>query len=168
MVDAAVEKVNNLDKELYSNYDIVTAAIEAVDRNKSKAEQTTVDGYATAIENAIKTLEYKGADYSKVDEAIAKANALNKDEYKDFSAVEASIAAVVRGKNITEQTEVDAMAKAINDAIASIEKKPIDKPTSPETGDNSNMWLWIALLFVSSCGVGTTVVSKKRSCHAKR
>ncbi len=168
LVDAAVEKVNNLDKELYSNYDIVTAAIEAVDRNKSKAEQTTVDGYATAIENAIKTLEYKGADYSKVDEAIAKANALNKDEYKDFSAVEASIAAVVRGKNITEQTEVDAMAKAINDAIASIEKKPIDKPTSPETGDNSNMWLWIALLFVSSCGVGTTVVSKKRSCHAKR
>ena len=26
----------------------------------------------------------KGADYTKVDEAIAKANALNKDNYKGF------------------------------------------------------------------------------------
>lgn len=47
-----------------------------------------------------------------------------------------------KNKKITEQSEVDTMAKAINDAIASIEKKPIDKPASPETGDNSNMWLW--------------------------
>ena len=32
----------------------------------------------------------------------AKANALKKDEYKDFSAVEAAVNAVVRDKNITE------------------------------------------------------------------
>ena len=60
----------------------------------------------------------ESADYTKVDAAIAKANALNKDEYKDFSAVEAAVNAVVRGKNINEQSEVDAMAKAIEDAIA--------------------------------------------------
>ena len=69
---------------------------------------------------------YKGADYTKVDEAIAKANALNKDDYKDFSGVEAAINAVVRGKNITEQSEVDAMAKAIEDAIAALQYK--EKP----------------------------------------
>ena len=33
-------------------------------------------------------MTYLPADYTKVDEAIAKANALNKDNYKDFSAVE--------------------------------------------------------------------------------
>ena len=64
------------------------------------------------------------ADYSAVDAAIAKANALNKDNYKDFSAVEAAVNAVVRDKNITEQSEVDAMAKAIEDAIAALVKKP--------------------------------------------
>ena len=68
----------------------------------------------------------ESADYTKVDAAIAKANALNKDDYKDFSAVEAAINAVVRGKNITEQSEVDAMAKAIEDAIAALQYK--EKP----------------------------------------
>ena len=38
---------------------------------------------------------YRDADYTKVDAAIAKANALKKDEYKDFSAVEAAVNAVV-------------------------------------------------------------------------
>ena len=69
-------------------------------------------------------MTYLPADYTKVDEAIAKANALNKDNYKDFSAVETAVNAVVRDKNITEQSEVDAMAKAIEDAIAALEQKP--------------------------------------------
>ena len=63
------------------------------------------------------------ADYSAVDAAIAKANALNKDNYKDFTAVEAAVNAVARGKNITEQAEVDAMAKAIEDAINALDWK---------------------------------------------
>ena len=68
-------------------------------------------------------MTYLPADYTKVDEAIAKANALNKDEYKDFSGVEAAVNAVVRDKNITEQSEVDAMAQAIEDAIAALQYK---------------------------------------------
>lgn len=135
------------------------------------------------------------ADYSKVDAAIAKANALNKDDYKDFSAVEAAVRAVVRGKNITEQTEVDAMAKAIEDAISALQYKDADHTkvdaeivkanvsedaiTAPEkkpantkpgtsdkslqTGDTSNLVLWIALLFVSvGATIGTIVVSRKK------
>ena len=68
-------------------------------------------------------MTYLPADYTKVDAAIAKANALNKDEYKDFSGVEAAVNAVVRDKNITEQSEVDAMAQAIEDAIAALQYK---------------------------------------------
>ena len=38
-----------------------------------------------------------------------------------------------------------------------------DDTKSPQTGDNSNMLLWVALLFVSGAGVlGTTVYSKKK------
>ena len=122
----------------------------------------------TATHTQTIAMTYLPADYTKVDAAIAKANALNKDNYKDFSAVETAVKAVVRDKNITEQSEVDAMAKAIEDAIAALEKKPAStKPgtsdKSPQTGDTSNLALWIALLFVSgSAAVGTTVVSRKK------
>ena len=80
-------------------------------------QQDTVYGYADAINKAINQLKYKAADYTEVDKAIEKANKLNKDNYEDFSKVEDAIKTVVRSKNITEQDEVDAMAKAINDAI---------------------------------------------------
>ena len=167
-VDAAIAKANALKKDEYKDFSGVEAAVNAVVRDKNITEQSEVDAMAKAIEDAIAALQYKDADYTKVDEAIAKANALNKDEYKDFSAVEAAVKAVVRGKNITEQNEVDAMAKAIEDAIAALEKKPAStKPgtsdKSPQTGDTSNIALWIALLFVSGgAAIGTTVVSRKK------
>ena len=108
---------------LYTNYSAVEDSINSVDRAKSKAQQTEVDAMAKAIEDAIAALQYKDADYTKVDAAIAKANALNKNDYKDFSGVEAAVNAVVRDKNITEQSEVDAMAKTIEDAIAALQYK---------------------------------------------
>ena len=75
------------------------------------------------------------ADYSKVDEAIAKANVLNKDDYIDFKAVTLAIDAVVRDKDYTEQSVVDAMAKAIEDAIKALQLKPTPETTTtiPET-----------------------------------
>jgi len=167
-VDAAIAKANALNKDNYKDFTGVETAVNAVTRGKNLTEQTEVDAMAKAIEDAIAALQYKDADYTKVDEAIAKANALNKDEYKDFTAVEAAVKAVVRGKNITEQSEVDKMAKAIEDAIAALEKKPAStKPgtsdKSPQTGDNSNFALWIALLFISGgAAIGTTVVSRKK------
>ena len=124
----------------------------------------------TATHTQIVAMTYLPADYTKVDAAIAKAKALNKDNYKDFAAVEAAVNAVVRGKNITEQGTVDAMAKAIEDAIAALEKKPDIKPeiidNLPQTGDTSNPALWIALLFVSgSAAIGTGIVSRKKKCN---
>ena len=80
----------------------------------------------TATHTQMIAMTYLPADYTKVDAAIAKANALNRDEYKDFSPVDTAIDAVVRDKNITEQTEVDAMAKAIEDAIAALQYKEAD------------------------------------------
>ena len=167
-VDAAIAKANALNKNDYKDFSGVEAAVNAVVRGKNITEQGEVDAMAKAIEDAIAALQYKDADYTKVDAAIAKANALKKDDYKDFSGVETAVKAVVRGKNITEQSEVDKMAKAIEDAIAALEKKPAStKPgtsdKSPQTGDTSSLALWMALLFVSGgAAIGTTVVSKKK------
>ena len=137
-VDEAIEKANALKKDDYKDFSAVQEAIEKVVRGKNITEQTEVDQMAKAIEDAIAALEYKDADYTKVDAAITKANALKKDDYKDFSAVQEAIDKVIRGKNITEQAEVDQMAKAIEDAIAALEKKPVETeesqtPETPET-----------------------------------
>ena len=167
-VDAAIAKANALNKDNYKDFTGVEAAVNAVTRGKNLTEQSEVDVMAKAIEDAIAALQYKDADYTKVDAAIAKANALNKNDYKDFSGVETAVKAVVRGKNITEQSEVDKMAKTIEDAIAALEKKPASTKSgtsdkSPQTGDTSNLALWIALLFISGgAAIGTTVVSRKK------
>ena len=171
-VDEAIKKANALNKDDYKDFSAVEAAINAVVRGKNLDEQADVDAMAKAIEDAIAALEYKDADYSKVDKAIAKANALNKDEYKDFSAVQSAIDAVVRGKNITEQTAVDAMAKAIENAINGLEKKSANtKPEtgvkSPRTRDNSNIMLWSAFLFISG-GVCTVLIVKRKKTASKR
>ena len=167
-VDEAIAKVNALNKDNYKDFSGVEAAVNAVVRDKNITRQGEVDAMAKAIEDAINALVYKDADYAKVDAAIAKANALNKDNYEDFSGVEAAVDAVVRGKNFTEQSEVDAMAKTIEDAIAALEKKhastkPGTSDKGPQTGDTSNLALWFILLFASGCAaISTTLVSRKK------
>lgn len=190
-VDEAIAKANALNKDNYKDLTAVETAVNAVVRDKNITEQSAVDAMAKNIEDAIVALQYKDADYTKVDAAIAKAKALNKDTYKDFSAVETAVNAVVRGKNITEQGEVDAMAKAIEDAIAALQYKDAGKTTPtpaatatpapaatatpapaatatpqytiPQTGDTSNPALLVVLMLVSgSAAIGTAVVASKK------
>ena len=123
-VDAALEKIPDLTAYTDETVTALNNAKANVVRGKAFAKQSEVDAMAKAIKDAIAALQYKDADYTKVDEAIAKANTLNENDYIDFSAVKAALDAVVRGKNITEQTEVNAMAKAIEDAIAALVEKP--------------------------------------------
>ena len=189
-VDAAIAEAEALNKNEYKDFTKVEEAVNAVVRGKNITEQAEVDAMAKAIEDAIAALEYKDADYSKVDAAIAKAKALNKNEYKDFTKVEEAVNAVVRGKNITEQAEVDAMAKTIEDAIAALERKPAKstptataKPVTvsaqaeavketaavssviPQTGDNWNKELHISLFVLSGFALAGTAVLKNRKPH---
>ena len=178
-VDEAIAKIPS-DLSVYTEETVnaLNTAKDAVVRNKRVTEQEVVDGYADAIYAAIDALVYKTADYTKVDEAIAKAEALNKADYKDFSAVEKAIKAVKRDLDITKQAEVDAMAKAIEDAIAALEKKaPTTSGTTNgttnggnttdgtsdtiKTGDTTNMTLWFMMLVVSA-GLAGMFYARKR------
>ncbi|MBU9736224.1 hypothetical protein [Diplocloster agilis] len=166
-VDNAIAKANSLNKGNYTDFSAVEAAVNAVVRNKNITEQDEVNNMKNAIEKAIAGLIYKDADYSGVDDAIAKANSLNKGDYTDFSAVEAAVNAVVRNKNITEQDEVNNMARAIEDAINRLVKKTT--PTSsPQTGDTSKLTFWFVLFILSSAGLTGTVLynnNKKRKTN---
>ena len=102
------------------------------DNCKAYSDNITITS-DTATHTQTIAMTYLPADYTKVDEAIAKANALNKDAYTDFTAVETAINAVVRDKNITEQDEVDAMAQAIENAMDALVEKPTEVPTETPT-----------------------------------
>lgn len=173
-VNAALDKVPQ-DVSVYTDetVSVLQQAIDSVDTSLSIAEQSKVDDMAKAIENAIAALEYKEADYSKVDEAIAKADALNPDDYTNFSTVEAAVNTVVRGKNITEQDKVDNMALAIENAIANLEKKPAtgtmsdNDTSSPQTGDDSNITLWLAVMLASGVALTVTVFYNRRKKYSR-
>lgn len=130
-VDAALAKANELDRTLYTDLSAVDTAVANVVRGYGIARQSEVDAMAQAIRDALAHLTRKGADYTAVDAAITKANALNKDDYTNFAAVQAAIDAVDRTKDITQQSEVDTMAAAIQSALAALEKKPA--PTAAPT-----------------------------------
>lgn len=132
-VDAALTKAADTaqNRDDYTNFSDVDAAVNAVVRGYDRTRQSDVDAMAQAIRDAVKNLVLKGADYTAVDAAITKANGLNKDDYTNFAAVQAAIDAVDRTKDITQQSEVDTMAATIQSALAALEKKPA--PTAAPT-----------------------------------
>ena len=128
-VNEAIDKVNALNKNDYEDFSAVTDAVNAVEYDKDYTEQETVEGHAKAIEKAIKALKLRSADYTAVDEALAKVKGLDADLYRNFSDVTVAVDAVDRDKNFKEQAEVDAMAAAIEDAIAALELKSANTKT---------------------------------------
>ena len=170
-VDEAISKIPT-DLSVYTDESVkvLNDATAAVIRNKRVTEQAVVDGYADAINKAVEGLVFKAADYSKVDQAIEKANALNKKDYKNFELVEKAINAVERGLDIRNQDKVDAMAAAIEEAIANLElnKGQEQGTTKPEigtsgnvnTGDSTNMLAW-GVLLAASLGLAGFILVKK-------
>ena len=145
-VDEAVIKAESLDPSLYENYEVLQEAIAKVDRSLNITEQDQVDAMAKAIEDAIKQLKYKPADYTLVDEAIEKAMKLNSENYTNFDSVTKAIAEVDRSLNITEQDQVDAMAKAIEDAMNALQHKVIKiEAQEPTTEKEGNIAYWYCM-----------------------
>ncbi len=130
-VDKAIEDAEAIDPSIYTDasYNAIWAVVDNIDWNLYAKDQDVVDSYVTAINNAIDNLEELPADYSKVQAA--------KDRWATYTDTSiytnASVAAVVNAinavdysKTITQQAQVDAMAKAINDAIDNLQEKGAD------------------------------------------
>ncbi len=100
--------------------------LDGIDYNLDETEQSKVDDYAKAIEEAINALKYKPADYTAYNAAVEKANAIDRSLYKDLTALDNALSVDVKDKNITEQAVVDEQTKAIEEAINALEYKPAD------------------------------------------
>ena len=123
------------------------------------------------------------ADYSAVETAMA-AIPTDLTVYTDESvaALNTAVDGVVRGKAFVSQANVNAMAQAIQDAIAALQYKDAGKTTPapaatatpaptatatpynvPKTGDTSNPALLVVLMLVSgSAVIGMAVVGNKK------
>jgi len=130
------------DLSIYTDESVANlySAVEALRGYRDLAQQSDVDKMTKDINDAVEALVYKSADYTELDKAEEAAKALNKDDYEDFSEVEKALAAIDRTKNITEQADVDAMVKAINDAVANLVKKTpaSSQPDSVSSSDASS------------------------------
>ena len=130
------------DLSIYTDESVANlySAVEALRGYRDLAQQSDVDKMTNDIHDAVEALVYKSADYTELDKAEEAAKALNKDDYEDFSEVEKALAAIDRTKNITEQADVDAMVKAINDAVANLVKKApaSSQPDSVSSSDASS------------------------------
>ena len=65
-------------------------------------------------------------------------------------------ATVVEGNNTYTTNEVSTTAD--NPVPTPPPVDPTPTPVAPQTGDNSNLWMWFALLFVSGGGIVSTSV----------
>ena len=124
------EQINTVPEHLEYYTDKTVNALNeilnGIDYGLDITKQDEVDSYAEQLQNAISALEYKPADYTEYDKAVAKANGLDKEKYVDFSQVEKELSVDVGGRNITQQEEVDLQTKAILAAIDALEYKSAD------------------------------------------
>ena len=108
--------------ESWNSFTATIAGIDYLLENGFETQEK-VELYIGYLDTNTAGLTYIDADYTAVDEAIASIPTdLSVYTEQSVAALNAAKDAVVRGKNITEQAEVDAMAKAVNDAVAALEK----------------------------------------------
>lgn len=152
--------------ETLQKADTAAAAVRtAITENWNRGRQNEFDALTGALQQALDGLAYKEADYTKVEEALAKIPAdLSKYTEESVRVLNDAKAAVVRGKNITEQAVVDGYALSIENAIGALVKKKMVNPLPPKTGDERNLMLWLCLAAVSSGSLGMTFrASRKKS-----
>ena len=140
-VNAAKEKAAGVDRSKYADESLkaLDDAVAAVVEGLKKSEQSRVDAMAAAINNAYAALVEKDADYTAVNAAKEKAAGVDRSRYTDESlkALDDAVAAVVEGLKKSEQSRVDAMAAAINNAYAALVEKPAVEEDADYTAVNA-------------------------------
>ncbi len=147
----ALEKANALDRSLYADLTELDNALAVDIQGKNITQQAEVDQATAAIETAITALVYKLADYTAYNNAVEKANAIDRSLYADLTELDNALAVDVQGKNITQQAEVDKATTAIEAAIANL--VPVENET------NCPVLTWLIKVFNFLCGIVKSLIS---------
>ncbi len=163
--DVTAENVTPEDKtDLEKAKEDLEKALEDYGDNYTDDENKAIEDEIKRIDDALEVI----GNVEAVEELIDKIpeNITKNDEDAIKGADDAYNALTDYEKSLVDE----GAKKALDDAKAALAElnKPAD-PDSPQTGDNSNMFFWIALLFISGGAVITlTVVDRKRRTASKR
>lgn len=165
-LEAALAAAAEVDPALYTEETVAAlneavAAAEAVLADPA-ASQADVDAATKALEDAIAALK-EIVKTDALEEAIAKAEKIDTDKYTEetVKALEEALAAAkeVLAKEDATQEEVDAAAKALNDAMNGLKFIPTE---GPPTGDTTDTVLLMAMAVVSVAAAAVLVTLRRR------
>ncbi len=190
LAELAVEGYAALVGDEYTpdSFAAVTAAKEAIDAlvaqdkaaQQGEGERVNPEKLAqakAAYEQAVAALRYK-SDKSVLQELVAKAEALDLTGYttesvEAFNAAMKAAKAVLADETIgrDQQNVVDEAVEQLKAAIRglTVEQAPgtAPKPDVPQTGDDSNMTVWVVVAVISLAGIVCAAAfllhSRKRS-----
>ena len=168
----AADKAGNIAEMTVTVHDGHTFGDWKADGDGTHSRECTVDGC-----KGVETMACSGGTATCTERAVCGVcgNAygeLDPKNHTDLKHIPAKAATEDAEGNI-EHWHCEGCGKYYSDKDGTKEIKKADTvtaklPKSPQTGDNSNLMLWIALLFVSGGVVtGTTVVSKKKNRSVK-
>ena len=163
--DVTAENVTPEDKtDLEKAKDDLEKALEDHGDNYTDEDKKNIQDAIDDIDDALEVI----GNVEAVEELIDKLpDTIKKD---DESAIKAADDAYNALTDYEKSLVDEGAKKALDDAKAALAglNKPADTD-SPQTGDNSHMFLWIALLFISGGAVITlTVVDRKRRMASNR
>ncbi|MDY6016118.1 MAG: leucine-rich repeat protein [Oscillospiraceae bacterium] len=141
-ITETLEKAESIDRGLYTEESlaVLDEAVNAVDLDLIGVTQTQINEWENVINNALDMLKYKPADYAEVNEAIEKANGIDRNFYTDESLanLDEAVAAVDKELDITNQTAVQKYADAITEALGNLRYKPADYTAANEAIEKAN------------------------------
>lgn len=125
-----INDYQQLDRDKYVADSLVSLdyAVENVDLITFYYCQEDVDGWIESISNAFKGLVYVPADYSEINSAKARAQAVERSLYtaESLARLDEAIASVDETLDVSNQATVTQYAKAINEAVDNLEYLPAD------------------------------------------
>ena len=144
--------------------DTKTKLEEMLDDDYSDDDKKNIQEAIDSIDNALEVI----GNVEAVEELIDKLpeNITKNDEATVKAADDAYNALTDYEKSLVDKDAKKALddAKAV---LAELNKSTV--PNSPQTGDNSNLWLWFALMFVSGSGIfGIALYERKRKVNNQR
>lgn len=126
--ESAVDNAEKLiESGLYKDTAALEAAVDIDISGKTIAEQQVVDYQTQLIQSAIDALEFKTADYSKLDELIETIPSdLSMYTEESVNALNTVVNSIDRTLLITEQEAVDEYVEELNSALQNLKYKSAD------------------------------------------
>lgn len=129
-LEYAVKKFNSVSetKKAKSAYWNAAAVVENIPWNIDASYQTAIDDMTAVIEASFTSMKIVWTDYTAVDEAIERANAIDRDLYsaESLARLDAAVNSVERHCDVADEALIDEYVESIDGAIELLEIKTGD------------------------------------------